>query len=41
MAEVHPETRTLIDGKRVGSRQNGIAGFDQYLEIKSLAWPKA
>ncbi len=20
-------------------RQNGIAGFDQYLEIKSLAWP--
>jgi aldehyde dehydrogenase (NAD+) len=22
-------------------RQNGIAGFDQYLEIKSLAWPSA
>ena len=21
-------------------RQNGIAGFDQYLEVKSLAWPK-
>ena len=21
-------------------RQNGVAGFDQYLEIKSLAWPK-
>jgi aldehyde dehydrogenase (NAD+) len=21
-------------------RQNGIAGFDQYLELKSLAWPK-
>ena len=20
-------------------RQNGIAGFDQYLEIKSVAWP--
>jgi aldehyde dehydrogenase (NAD+) len=20
-------------------RQNGIAGFDQYLEVKSLAWP--
>jgi hypothetical protein len=20
-------------------RQNGAAGFDQYLEIKSLAWP--
>ena len=20
-------------------RQNGIAGFDQYLETKSLAWP--
>ena len=22
-------------------RQNGVAGFDQYLEIKSLAWPSA
>ena len=22
-------------------RQNGIAGFDQYLEIKSIAWPSA
>jgi aldehyde dehydrogenase (NAD+) len=22
-------------------RQNGLAGFDQYLEIKSLAWPKS
>jgi aldehyde dehydrogenase (NAD+) len=22
-------------------RQNGTAGFDQYLEIKSLAWPSA
>jgi acyl-CoA reductase-like NAD-dependent aldehyde dehydrogenase len=22
-------------------RQNGTAGFAQYLEIKSLAWPKA
>jgi aldehyde dehydrogenase (NAD+) len=22
-------------------RQNGVAGFDQYLEIKSLAWPKS
>ncbi len=22
-------------------RQNGMAGFDQYLEIKSLAWPSA
>lgn len=21
-------------------RQNGVAGFDQYVEIKSLAWPK-
>jgi aldehyde dehydrogenase (NAD+) len=21
-------------------RQNGVAGFDQYLEIKSLAWPR-
>jgi aldehyde dehydrogenase (NAD+) len=21
-------------------RQNGVAGFDQYLELKSLAWPK-
>ena len=21
-------------------RQNGTAGFDQYLELKSLAWPK-
>jgi aldehyde dehydrogenase (NAD+) len=21
-------------------RQNGIAGFEQYLEMKSLAWPK-
>jgi aldehyde dehydrogenase (NAD+) len=20
-------------------RQNGIQGFDQYLEVKSLAWP--
>ena len=20
-------------------RQNGVAGFDQYLEVKSLAWP--
>ena len=20
-------------------RQNGYAGFDQYLEVKSLAWP--
>jgi acyl-CoA reductase-like NAD-dependent aldehyde dehydrogenase len=20
-------------------RQNGLAGFDQYLEIKSVAWP--
>ena len=20
-------------------RQNGVAGFDQYLETKSLAWP--
>ncbi len=22
-------------------RQNGIAGFDQYLEVKSIAWPSA
>jgi len=22
-------------------RQNGIAGFEQYLEVKSLAWPAA
>jgi aldehyde dehydrogenase (NAD+) len=22
-------------------RQNGLAGFDQYLETKSLAWPAA
>ena len=22
-------------------RQNGLAGFEQYLEIKSLAWPAA
>jgi len=22
-------------------RQNGVAGFEQYLEIKSLAWPAA
>jgi acyl-CoA reductase-like NAD-dependent aldehyde dehydrogenase len=22
-------------------RQNGIAGFEQYLEAKSLAWPNA
>ena len=27
-------------GSGVG-RQNGTAGFDQYLEIKSLAWPSA
>ncbi len=20
-------------------RQNGLAGFDQYLEVKSVAWP--
>jgi len=20
-------------------RQNGVAGFDQYLEVKSVAWP--
>jgi aldehyde dehydrogenase (NAD+) len=22
-------------------RQNGIAGFDQYLEVKSIAWPSS
>ena len=22
-------------------RQNGVAGFEQYLEVKSLAWPAA
>jgi aldehyde dehydrogenase (NAD+) len=22
-------------------RQNGVAGFDQYVEIKSVAWPAA
>ena len=28
----------FIEASGVG-RQNGYAGFDQYLEVKSVAWP--
>jgi len=37
------ETKMLIDGKVVdgeaGTFRNGYAGFEQYLEVKSVAWP--
>jgi hypothetical protein len=44
-SKVRFESRMLIDGTLVGgrasgiARQNGRAGFDQYAELKSVAYP--
>ena len=43
MTEGNEKASTMADTKvrfepRMG-RQNGVAGFEQYLEVKSVAWP--
>ena len=39
-AKVRFESRMLIEASGVG-RQNGHAGFDQHIELKSVAYPVA